>query len=126
MRRALAVAMAIMAVPTVALPLDRLSGLVGDRVAGAPVDCIAAAEIDQIHLVAGGIVYTMRSPKTVYLNRPESGATFIHAGVTPAVDGVGAVLCSRQPVRLLNENSGLPVATLHLGAFVPYTRPLTP
>ncbi len=116
----------LIAAPAAALPVDRLASLVGDRVPGVPVDCIEASEIDQVHLVAGGIVYTMRSPKTVYLNRPETGAGFVHDGITPAVDRGGALLCSRQPVRLLNENSGMAVATIRLGRFVPYTRAVTP
>ncbi len=125
MMRALIVA-ALLAAPAAALPVNRLSSLIGARVVGAPIDCIEAAEVDQVHLIAGGIVYVMRSPQTIYLNRPESGATFIHDGVVPATDVTGALLCSRQPVRLLNENSGMAVATVRLGRFVPYVRPLKP
>ncbi len=122
-RLVLAAAAVAAAGPVTALPLDRLAGIVGDRIAGEPVDCIEAAEIDGVHLVPGGFAYVMRSPATVFVNLPETGGGFIHNGVTPAVDRTGALLCRNQPVALLGENSLAPVATIRLGPFVPYRRP---
>ena len=121
------VLIALMAIgPVAAASVDGLANVIGDRVAGEAIDCIAAAEIEQVRLVPGGFAYVMRSPATVFVNRPPTGTNFIHDGVTPSVVLTSALLCRGQAVRLLNENSRAPVATVHLGEFVAYRRPVRP
>lgn len=105
-----------------ALPVDRLATLVGNRVAGTPVDCIDGLGIDKVHLVDGGIVYEMRTGGVTYLNRPSSGASFIHDGVSLKIDFAQARLCRDEPVGVVNENSGATIARAKLGNFVPYRR----
>ena len=117
-------ALVVLAVRAAAVPVDPLGALIGDRIASAPVDCIAAAEIDQVHLVAGvGFVFTMRSGDVVYLDRVTAGRTFIHAGVLPVINRRSTHLCSVERIRLLNENSRAPIAAATLGPFTPYRRP---
>lgn len=121
--RALIIA-ALLASPAAA---DPLTAIVGDRVAGTPVDCIQTNEIDKVHIVQGaGVVYEMRAGRVMYLNRPTSGLNFLHDDDILAVENGGSRLCSVEPVRVLNPNSRLPIATLTLGKFVPYRRPVAP
>lgn len=109
-----------------ALPADHLATLVGNRVAGTPVDCIDGLGIDKVHLVDGGIVYEMRTGGVTYLNRPSSGASFIHDGVSLKVDFAQSRLCRDEPVGVVNENSGATIARAKLGNFVPYIRTVAP
>lgn len=105
-----------------AIRADRLPSELGDRVAGKPVNCIDRFNIDKVFVVAGvGLLYEMRTG-TRFLNRPTTGLTFLHDGVTPLVES-GPRLCSVELVRLLNNNSRVQVGAVSLGAFVPYRRP---
>ena len=106
-----------------ARPADPLPGLIGNRVAGDPVDCIEVREIDRVRLIPGvGFFYSMRTGGTDYLNRVTAGRTFLHDGVLPVVERASPRLCSVETVRLLNENSRAPIASATLGPFIPYRR----
>jgi len=114
----------LLAGPAAALHADPLPSLIGNRVAGTPVDCIERAEIDKVRLVANvGFVFEMKTRGVLYLNRVTSGRTFVHDGVTPMIEPASSRLCSVEPVQLLNENSRAPVASVTLGAFTPFQRP---
>ncbi|QYE34971.1 hypothetical protein KZX46_19950 [Polymorphobacter sp. PAMC 29334] len=126
MRTALAVAAAILAGDASALPADRLATLIGDRIAGTPVDCIDRLDIDKVHIVDGGIVYEMKTGGVSYLNRPSSGASFIHDSVSLRLDFAEPRLCRDEPVGVVNENSRATIARAKLGNFVPYRRPVVP
>lgn len=121
-RLLLALVTAALAGPAATVPADYPKSILGDRVAGAPVDCIDLLDTDAIHIGSGGTVYELRTGKIFYYNRPTVGVGFLHEGVVLLIDRAYPRLCSGQLVRIVNLNSHLPLAAVTLGAFVPYRR----
>jgi len=103
-------------------PETRIAKLLEGRVAGKPVDCIPLRQIDSSQIFEKtAILY--RVGGIWYLNRPESGASFLDRDDVLLTDTHSPNLCRIDIVRLLDSGTHFPSGTLGLGKFVPYTKP---
>lgn len=100
----------------------RISRILYGRTAGAPTDCINLSDIASSQVVSGtAIIYRMRNG-TMYLNRPESGASFLSRDDILVTDTHSSRLCRIDIVRLVDSGSHMPNGTVGLGHFIPYSR----
>jgi len=100
----------------------KLAKALEGRVAGAPVDCIQLRDIRSSQIIDGtAILYDTGS--TLYLNRPESGASWLHDDDVLVTDTHSSQLCSIDVVRLFDSASRTPDGSVGLGKFIPYTGP---
>jgi len=103
-------------------PETRIAKLLEGRVAGKPVDCIPLRQIDSSQIFEKtAILYKVGG--IWYLNRPESGASFLDRDDVLLTDTHSPNLCRIDIVRLLDSGTHFPSGTLGLGKFVPYTKP---
>ena len=113
------------ALPAAAARIDpetRIAKLLEGRVAGKPVDCIPLRQIDSSQIFEKtAILYKVGG--IWYLNRPESGASFLDRDDVLLTDTHSPNLCRIDIVRLLDSGTHFPSGTLGLGKFVPYTKP---
>ena len=103
-------------------PETRLAKEQQGRVAGKPVDCI------QLHTIQSSQIFEKtailyKSGATWYVNRPDSGGSFLDRDDVLVTNTHSPNLCSIDIVRLLDSGSHFPSGSLGLGKFVPYTRP---
>lgn len=106
-------------------PEARMARALEGRTAGAPVDCIFLRDITSSQIIDHtAILYTVG--RTIYVNRPDSGANFLDSNDILVTDTHSPQLCSIDMVRLLDSSSRMPSGSLGLGKFVPYTRPAQP
>ncbi|MET0240446.1 MAG: hypothetical protein ABW184_11180 [Sphingobium sp.] len=99
-----------------------LAKAIEGRVAGKPVDCIQLRDIRSSRIIDDtAIVYDVG--RTVYVNRPTSGATFLDSSDILVTDTRSSQLCSIDIVRLLDGSSRMMRGSVGLGKFVPYTKP---
>ncbi|RIA37983.1 hypothetical protein DFR49_3874 [Hephaestia caeni] len=102
----------------------KLADALEGRVAGTPVDCIQLHNIRSSRIFNGtAILYDTGS--TLYLNRPDSGATWLSDDDVLVTDTHSPQLCSIDTVRLFDNASHMPNGSVSLGKFVPYTKPKT-
>jgi hypothetical protein len=86
------------------------------------VDCIYQRDINSTQIIGRtAIVYKMNNG-TIYVNRPDSGKTFLDRDDVMVTDTHSNQLCSIDIVRLLDSGSHFPSGTVGLGKFVPYPR----
>lgn len=103
-------------------PQERLDKALEGRVAGNPIDCIQQNMIQSSEIIDGkAILYTVG--RTIYVNAPTSGATFLNRGDILVTDTHSSQLCSIDSVRLIDSGSRMPSGSVGLGKFVPYTKP---
>lgn len=100
----------------------KLARALEGRVAAAPVDCIQLRDIRSSRIIDGiAILYDTGS--TLYLNRPDSGASWLDDNDVLVTDTHSSKLCSIDVVRLFDSASHTPDGSVGLGKFIPYTRP---
>lgn len=103
-------------------PEDKLAKALEGRVAGQPVDCINQRDIRSTQIIDRvGILYDVG--RTMYLNRPRSGANFLDWDDILVTRTTTSQLCSLDLVRLVDRGSHTPGPMIGLGKFVPYMRP---
>lgn len=103
-------------------PEARIAKITAGRAAGAPVDCIQQHRINSTEIISRtAIVYRMDNG-TIYVNRPDSGATFLSKGDILVTDTHSPQLCSIDIVRLVDSSARMPSGSVGLGKFVPYPR----
>jgi len=103
-------------------PEARIAKITAGRVAEAPVGCIQQHQINSTEIISRtAIVYKMDNG-TIYVNRPDSGATFLSKGDILVTDTRSPQLCSVDIVRLLDSGARMPSGSVGLGKFVPYPR----
>jgi hypothetical protein len=68
------------------------------------------------------ILYEMNGG-VIYLNRPTSGANFLHRDLALVTDTHSPQLCSIDIVRLYDPVARFESGSIGLGPFVPYTKP---
>ncbi|NNM76013.1 hypothetical protein HJG53_03705 [Sphingomonas sp. ID1715] len=103
-------------------PEARLARMLDGRVAGKPVSCLNQRSISSTEIIDDtAIVYRVGSK--LYVNRPRSGADWLHRDDILVTRTIGSQLCSIDTVRLLDRTSMIPAGFVSLGDFVPYTRP---
>lgn len=103
-------------------PQQRLDKALEGRTAGKPVDCISLREIQSSEIIdQKAILY--RAGRTIYVNTPDSGASFLNSSDILVTDTRSPQLCSIDIVRLVDGGSRMPSGSIGLGKFIPYTKP---
>jgi hypothetical protein len=99
----------------------KLAKALEGRMAGTPVDCIQLRDIRSSRIIEGtAILYDTGS--TLYLNRPDSGASWLDDNDVLVTDTHSSQLCSIDVVCLFDNASRTPDGSAGLGKFVPYTK----
>ena len=102
---------------------ERLAKMLEGRTPGKPVDCISQQLIRSTTVLnRTAIVYEM-SNGTYYVNRPASGANFLHDNLILVTSTQTNQLCGVDIVRLVDSSSGMSMGSIGLGKFIPYPRP---
>lgn len=101
---------------------QRLEKRLEGRVAGAPVDCIYMPVVRNTTVYSKtAIVYD--AGETLYVNRPDSGASSLDEDDVLVTNLTGAQLCSVDVVKLHDRTSHFFSGSVGLGKFVPYRKP---
>ena len=104
-------------------PDEELAKALEGRAEGAPVDCLNLRDIRSSRIIAGiGILYETNN-RTVYLNRPDAGASSLRWGQTLVTDTHSSRLCSIDTVKLYDTSLHMQSGFVGLGKFVPYVKP---
>lgn len=118
-------AAAIAAIPAAAsakarlAPEDQLAKLLEGRIAGAPQDCLPLSAVAGSRVIDGtAIVYDAGS--TLWVNRPDSGASLLHRDYMLVNRTSGRQLCSGDASKLRGQTNLIDRGSVSLGAFVPY------
>jgi hypothetical protein len=102
-------------------PAERLAKALEGRTAGKPVDCIMLRDIQSSQIIDDtAILYSVG--RTLYVNKPTSGANFLNSSTIMVTDTHSPQLCSIDIVRLVDSGSRMQSGTVGLGEFVPYTK----
>lgn len=102
-------------------PEAKIAKVLEGRIAGDPVDCINLRDIRSSQIIDGtAILYD--TGRRLYLNRPESGASWLDHYDILVTDTHSPQLCSIDIVRLVDQTSGFQSGSVALGKFVPYSR----
>lgn len=100
----------------------QLAREVAGRVAGQPVNCLTLSRIQASRIIdRTAIIY--EAGRTVYVNRPRSGANWLDRDDIMVNRTTGSQLCRSDTVRLVNRGTRTPSGFVILDRFVPYTRP---
>lgn len=101
----------------------RLAQMIGDRVAGKPVNCIAFHQIRSSRIIdRTAIVYEV-SRGVFYLNRPRWGESALRRDSILLTRTSVPQLCDGEVVRLLDPGIRFETGAVALGDFVPYSLP---
>jgi hypothetical protein len=91
------------------------------RVAGNPVRCISLNQVRSSAIVdRTAILYTIGN--TVYVNRPDIGATSLDDDDIMVTKTTGSQLCDMDTVHMVDRASRFPTGFAGLGKFVPYKK----
>ena len=102
-------------------PEAKLAKLLDGRVAGKPQDCIYLPSIRGSHVIDHtAIVYD--AGRTLWVNRPRSGAESLDGDDILVTNLHGPSLCSIDIVRLQDRYSNFYNGFVGLGEFVPYRK----
>ncbi len=102
-------------------PEDQLAKLLEGRVAGEPQNCIPLSMARSSQVIdKTAIVYRVGS--TLWVNRPEGGASSLDDDDILVTKLSGSQLCSIDPVQLHDRSSHMYSGFVSLGKFVPYRR----
>ena len=115
----------IVAAPVQAKPAAdgeaELARALGDRVAGEPVDCVNLRDVRSTRVIDGtAILYD--TGRTIYLNRPTSGAHSLDRWDTLVTRLHSSRLCSIDVVHLYDSGTRFQSGSVFLDRFVPYRR----
>ena len=103
-------------------PEERLSKLIGDRVAGKPVSCLNMRDIQSSEIIdRTAIVYRVGSK--YYVNRPRAGANLLDDDDILVTKSITGQLCSIDTVNLIDRTAHFPRGFVSLSEFVPYSKP---
>ena len=102
-------------------PEARLAKMLEGRVAGAPQKCIPLSTARSSTIVDGtAIVYCIGN--TLWVNRPEGGASSLDDDDILVTKTIGSQLCSIDTVNLVDRTSRMFSGFVSLGEFVPYRK----
>lgn len=102
-------------------PEQQLEKALEGRVAGEPVNCIYMPRVMNTRIYdKTAIVY--ESGNTIWVNRPDSGASSLDDNSIMVTTPWGSQLCNVDIVRMIDRNVGFWRGSVGLGQFVPYTR----
>jgi len=101
----------------------KLTAAIGNRIAGAPIDCIYLRDIRSSQIIDNtAIVYDVGGGK-LYVNRPSIGADSLDDDDILLSKTHSSQLCSIDTIDLIDRGSRIRSGFVGLGKFVPYTRP---
>ena len=102
-------------------PEQELAKTLEGRVAGKPQDCLYLPRVVNTRIYdKTAIVYDTGS--TIWVNRPDSGASSLSDNDIMVTTPFGSQLCSVDIVRMVDRNVGFWRGSVGLGKFVPYTK----
>jgi hypothetical protein len=102
-------------------PEEQLAKLLEGRVAGEPQNCIPLSMARSSQVIdKTAIVYRVGS--TLWVNRPEGGASSLDDDDILLLKTSGSQLCSIDTLQLLDRSSRMYSGFVSLGKFVPYRR----
>jgi hypothetical protein len=103
-------------------PEEELADVIGNRIAGEPVDCVSTAVLDQPRIIdSQTIVY--RRTGTIYVNRLRSECPGLDPFATLITEVRGGQLCRSDLVSSIEPGTTIPGPKCQLGQFVPYKLP---
>lgn len=100
-----------------------LAKLLGERVAGTPVNCIRLRDVESTQIIPGAGLLFQAIGGRIYLNRPRTGADLLRNDELLITPVETPSLCSLDTVRLRDRSSAFDRGSVSLGKFVPYDRP---
>lgn len=101
---------------------SELARAVAGRTAGRPVNCISLSAVRSSRIIdRTAIIY--EAGRTVFVNRPRSGAASLDSDAVLVTRTTGSQLCRLDTVRLVDRAARVPRGFVILDRFVPYTRP---
>ena len=102
---------------------DPLAAMLRDRVAGAPVDCIATHSSGPYGLtIVDGTALVYRDGKTLYVNRTANPRTLDRDDMLVIEQFGGSRLCRHDRVFTHDRTSGGRTGVVFLTEFVPYRK----
>lgn len=105
-------------------PEAQLARAIEGRVAGEPVDCVDLHRVRSTQVIPNtAIIYD--AGRTIYVNRPRSGADSLDRWDTMVTRLYSSRLCSIDTVRMIDPTTHMLTGIVFLGDFVPYQRPST-
>ena len=102
-------------------PEEALAKKLEGRVAGAPVNCIYLPRVMKTQ-VYNKTAIAYESGSTIWVNRPQSGASILNNNDIMLTTPQGSQLCNVDIVRIIDPMVGFWRGTVGLGQFVPYTK----
>lgn len=98
----------------------RLQELLGDKIAGAPVNCLPTRDSGMVAIDDNTMLFRV-GRNTFYRNDPPGGCPGIGRGSYALVtDSFGSGLCSGQIARVVDVPAAVTIGHCTLGEFVPY------
>lgn len=118
-------AAAIAATPALAreklAPEAQLEKMLEGRVAGQPQKCLPLTSVRNSTIIEGtAIVYRVGS--TLWVNRPDGGASSLDDDNILVTRTIGSQLCSIDTIELRDRSSKMYSGFVSLGDFVPYRK----
>ncbi|CAH0495180.1 hypothetical protein [Novosphingobium sp. CECT 9465] len=102
-------------------PEQELAKALEGRVAGKPESCLYLPRVTNTRIYdKTAIVYD--TGKTLWVNRPESGAGSLDDNDIMVTTPFGSQLCNVDIVRMIDRTAGFWRGSVGLGQFVPYTK----
>ncbi len=102
-------------------PEDQLAKLLEGRVAGQPQNCLSLSSLGSSQIIdKTAIVYRVGS--TLWVNRPDGGASSLDDDDILVLKTSGSQLCSIDTLELRDRSSHMYSGFVSLGEFVPYRR----
>jgi hypothetical protein len=98
----------------------KLARMLEGRVAGEPVNCIAALRSERMEVFEHvGIVYDAGA--TIYVARPDNPRSLGRDDIV-VIERFGGQLCANDVIRTVDRYQGFTTGAVFLDKFVPYTK----
>jgi len=99
-----------------------LAAVLGDRVAGAPRDCISVTDSDGPQIIDDHTIVYKPLGRTVWRNDLGTSCPGLRPYTTLIVEVHGSQLCRNDRFRVLDPGSSIPNAYCMFGKFTPYEK----
>ena len=99
----------------------KLAKALEGRVAGKPVSCISLHSVTSSQIY-DGVAITYQVGRTLYVNRPRMGGSWLDDDDILVTKTWGSQLCSLDTVKLIDRGSHFQTGFVGLGEFVPYVK----
>jgi len=99
-----------------------LAAVLGDRVAGAPRDCISVTDSDGPQIIDDHTIVYKPLGRTVWRNDLGAACPGLRPYTTLIVEVHGSQLCRNDRFRVLDPGSSIPSAYCMFGKFTPYEK----